>query len=328
VLATPEGDFELALVVRSGETLPSIPPALHGGALGGFVVKARTSFTLFIIALATVAATASCGSSSDEGTGGPAAGAGGTAGGGILSGAGNAGKTSVGRAGSGSAGNGSNPGGSTLGAMCKVDADCDTGMVCLTPSSTELGGGGPANGMCTLTCAATTDCSAVESGADCFNFGSTASPVLYCLPACTLGGTDATTAATKCQGRGDFSCVDLSDANATGAEPFCIPLCRSDLECGTGLYCDKGSGYCSKTKPTGDPVGTACTPSVTSATGVTTPGSGNCEGFCLRLTADNETPVKGACAEFCAGLLDCMYTGDKPRHPRPGLLPAELQLHG
>ncbi|MET0791970.1 MAG: hypothetical protein ABW061_10660, partial [Polyangiaceae bacterium] len=91
-------------------------------------------------------------------------------------------------------------------------------------------------------------------------------------------------------------------------ETFCIPLCRSDLECGTGLYCNKGSGLCSKTKPpAGDPVGTACTPATATAD-----GSNNCEGFCIRTSADGDTPVKGVCAEFCAGLLDCGYTGDKP----------------
>ena len=85
--------------------------------------------------------------------------------------------------------------------------------------------------------------------------------------------------------------------------PFCIPLCRSDLECGTGLYCNKGSGLCSKTKPTGDPVGTPCSPDAATAT---------CAGFCIRTSADNVKPVTGVCAEYCSGLLDCMYDGDKP----------------
>ena len=286
------------------------------------MVKARTWFSLFIMAVGTIAATASCGS--DEGTGN------GVAGGTVLGDAGNAGSSgsgmsgagrggSVGRAGSpstsGTAGVGTGgtdtnpPATSSLGAPCTTDKQCDAGMVCLTSSSTEFNGGGPAGGMCTLACNATTDCTGVEPGSDCFNFGTDAAPKLYCLDGCTQGG-DETTAANKCQGRGDFSCVDLSQTSTP--EAFCIPLCRSDVECGTGLYCNKGSGLCSKTKPTGDPVGTACTPATTSAAGATVPGSDNCEGFCIRTTADGVTPVKGVCAEFCAGLLDCGYKGAQP----------------
>ncbi|MES1172776.1 MAG: hypothetical protein ABUL62_00510 [Myxococcales bacterium] len=280
------------------------------------MVKARTWFSLFIMGVATIAATASCGS--DEGTGGNTAGGavigdGGSSG---LSGAGRGG--SVGRAGSatvaGTAGisGGSDPNTpiSNLGSPCTNDKACGTGMVCLTASSTELSGGGPAGGLCTLACTTTTDCTAVEPGSDCFNFGTTAAPKLFCLDGCAQGGDD-TTAASKCQGRGDFACVDLS-TSAT-PDPFCLPLCRSDAECGTGLYCDKGSGLCSKTKPTGDPVGTACTPATTDATtGATVAGSNNCEGFCIRTTADGVKPAKGVCAEFCAGLLDCGYNGTVP----------------
>jgi hypothetical protein len=69
---------------------------------------------------------------------------------------------------------------------------------------------------------------------------------------------------------------------------------------------------CTKTKPTGDPVGAACTPAVKDSAGMTVPGSDNCEGFCIRTTADGVTPAKGVCAEFCAGFLPCGYQGDKP----------------
>jgi hypothetical protein len=282
------------------------------------VVKARTWFSLFIMGVVTIAATASCGS--DEGTGGGVAGgavidggAGGRSGTGRGGSGGRAGASSTaGTAGTGTGGADTNqPSVSNLGAKCTTDKQCGDGMVCLTASGTEFNGGGPANGMCTLACTSQTDCTAVEPGSDCFNFGTSAAPKLYCLDGCTQGG-DETTASNKCQGRGDFSCVDLS--NTAVPDPFCLPLCRSDLECGTGLYCNKGNGVCSKTKPpAGDPVGTACTPSSVAADGVTTiPGSDNCDGFCIRTTANNVTPVKGVCAEFCAGLLDCQYTGDKP----------------
>jgi hypothetical protein len=289
--------------------------------LGGFVIKARTWLSLFIMGVATIAATASCGS--DEGTGGGAGsgmvlGDAGSSNAGSSGASGSAGRGSMSRAGAPStAGNsGSGTGGgdvntpiSNLGATCTSNNECGDGMVCLTVNSTELSGGGPAGGLCTLACTATTDCTAVEPGSDCFNFGTQTAPKLYCLEGCAPGG-DETTAPNKCQGRGDFSCVDLSTTSAP--ETFCLPLCRSDLECGTGLYCNKGSGVCSKTKPTGDPVGAACVPVTQDANGNTVAGSDNCEGFCIRTTDDGVTPVKGVCAEFCSGLLDCGYKGDQP----------------
>ena len=283
------------------------------------MVKARSWFGLFPCALVALAATAGCGGTNSvtngsagsspilsAGSGGDGDSVKGGAGGGVASGGASG---SLGKAGSGgtsgSVGAAGNGGATTvdgvLGGKCTSDPECGTGLVCLTPSSTALNGGGPAGGMCTLACTSTADCNVLSPNSDCFNFGTEAAPKLYCLDGCTVGGTDATTAATKCQGRGDFACVDLSTTAVP--EAFCIPLCRSDIECGTGLYCDKGSGLCSSTKATGDPVGTACTPGATVDT---------CEGFCLRTSADGVTPVTGVCSEFCAGLLDCMYTGDKP----------------
>ena len=256
------------------------------------MVKARTWISLFIMAVATIAATASCGS--DEGTGG------GAAGGGVLGDGGNAGRTSVGRAGAAGTGGGSSSLMSKLGAPCTTAAQCDTGMVCLPASGTDFTGGGPPGGMCTLPCSGLdTDCTAVQAGSACFNLGTTAAPALYCLEGCTLGG-DATSAAGKCQGRDDFACYDTS--STTVPDPYCIPLCLADVDCGPGLFCNKNSGVCSKTKVTGDPVGTACSPSATNNT---------CDGFCIRTSADNVTPVTGQCAEFCAGLLGCQYNAAK-----------------
>ncbi len=108
------------------------------------MVKARTWFTLFIISLGTVAATASCGS--DEATG-ASAGASGVGGGGIISGAGRAGATS--RAGSGG---GSSAGGSLLGGVCTSDAQCGDGLICAKTTGTTFGKGGPSNGVCTMAC--------------------------------------------------------------------------------------------------------------------------------------------------------------------------------
>jgi len=252
------------------------------------VVKARTWFALFIVSLGTIAATASCGS--DEATGG------GTGGGNIISGGGRSG--GAGRAGSG--------GGasvvSALGAECAADADCGAGLICAKPNGTTFGGGGPSNGMCTMPCEpGGTECDSLKAGAECFDFSTTDTPKGYCLDSCELGPPLDVT--SKCAGRSDFVCVDLGD---TVTLPFCVPHCRSDAECGSGLFCDKTGllGLCSKTKHTGDPVGSPCTP------GADTP---TCEAYCLRTSADGVMPVTGQCAELCSGGSECMYgSGTKP----------------
>jgi len=80
------------------------------------------------------------------------------------------------------------------------------------------------------------------------------------------------------------------------------------------LFCDKTSplGLCSKTKPpAGDPVGTPCTPSTS-----TNPVPNTCEGYCIRTSADNVTPVTGACDELCADGFECMYGSGSA--PKPG----------
>ena len=250
------------------------------------MVKARTWFSLFIMSVLTVGATASCGS--DEATGGN----GGASGGSIIGAGGG-----IGRSGSGG---GSNTNSSKLGSTCTSDASCGAGLVCLKANSTELGSGGPANGLCTLPCESTDECDAVEAGSACFNFGTQAAPSLYCLEACTQGPPGVE---PKCKDRPDFACTDLAAATAPAADPFCLPLCRYDEECGAGLFCSQRTGLCSKTKPTGDPFGTPCDPSAT-----TDP----CEGFCVQTSATGETPVRGQCAEVCAGNFPCNYTGTQP----------------
>ena len=177
-------------------------------------------------------------------------------------------------------------------------------MVCATAGGTLLGSGGPSAGMCTLACTTPDECDALQAGAACLDFGTKEAPKQYCVAACQQGG-DASILATKCQGRPDFACVDLRDTKtSTVPDPFCLPLCVSDEVCGTGLYCNKGSGLCQKAKPpAGDPVGTPCDPKAATDT---------CDGFCIRTSADNVTPVTGLCTEFCSGLFDCQYNGTTP----------------
>jgi len=261
------------------------------------VVKARTWFTLVIVTLGTVAATASCGSS-DEATGNM------SGSGSILSGGASGRAGSTGRAGRAGTGGGSSNVDSTLGAPCGRDSDCADGMTCATANGTAFGSGGPSNGMCTMACTVGgTECDSLKPGAECFDFGTDSQPQGYCLDACELGRP--VDLASKCAGRSDFVCADLGDEDSV--LPFCVPHCRSDAECGSGLFCDKTSllGLCSKTKPAkADPVGTACTPGATPST---------CDGVCLRTSETGVMPVTGVCAELCAAGFECMYpSGAKP----------------
>ena len=264
------------------------------------MVKARTWFTLFMVSLGTVAATASCGS--DEATGGPHAGAGSI----ITAGnAGASGSGSVGRAGASNGGGAAND--TSLGSPCTSDAQCGEGLVCAKANGGLFAGSGPSFGMCTLACTPNgPECGALKAGAECIDVGTEDEPANFCLEACEL--VAPVDLDSKCHGRPDFVCADLGQ---NAVLPFCVPHCRSDAECGSGLYCDKQSGVlglCSKTKPpAGDPVGTACTPGA-----ATNP----CAGYCVRTSADNVTPVTGVCIEFCAAGSACMFGSGSD--PAPG----------
>ncbi len=260
------------------------------------MIKARTWLTLLLLSFGTIAATASCGS--DEATGG----GGGTGGGGLLGAGGASGKGgAVGRAGSGSAGDSTGTTG-LLGTVCAVDGDCGTGLTCVTAGSNKFDGGGPSQGLCTAPCTTDDDCAPFETGAGCVNLGTTDIPAPYCLEACTQG--DPADPNTKCQGRLDLACKDLSDpTTSTTPDPFCVPRCSQDSECGTGLYCSPRSGLCSKTKPTGDAAGTPC-----DANAMTN----NCAGICVGFPDSTGKVFTGYCADLCSGVTPCNFTGTTP----------------
>ena len=255
------------------------------------MVKARTWLALGLMSFGTLAAVVGCGSDETTGPGGGliTAGSGGTAG--------SAGSGAVGRGGSsasgGSAGTGSITPGS-LGSPCSSDLDCG-GLTCILPDGTDFGSGGPGQGMCSQTCKSDLDCDAAEAGAGCVSFDGTTG---YCFEACSTGTPTAAT--SKCQGRPDFVCFDLSQAS-DGSATFCLPQCQADAECPTGNYCNEKSGLCEKTKPTGSPAGTACDPSAT---------TDSCLGRCFFTDANDMT--KGVCADFCSAGTECHFTGTKP----------------
>src|SRR6185436_18186662 len=56
-----------------------------------------------------------------------------------------------------------------VGRGCSKDSDCDTGLTCLPSTSTALGGGGPAAGLCTFDCSSggQAACDGIDLGSIC-----------------------------------------------------------------------------------------------------------------------------------------------------------------
>jgi hypothetical protein len=224
----------------------------------------------------------------------------------VLGGGGTGGST--GGTGGTSAGTGGTGGGamsSALGRACTMDAQCGTGLTCLTNDG--LANGGPANGMCTLPCDTDSVCLEISSTSYCVGISTTES---YCLPACTVGPLGV----PKCQQRPDVACTligliptgpacETSTQCAAGqlcssVEPSqcgdivtgCVPTCGGDFDCAAGQFCDYGTGMCSNTEPEGLPIGAACTPPATEA------DVDPCQGFCL---SSDEAGTVGTCTAFC-----------------------------
>jgi len=189
----------------------------------------------------------------------------------------------------------SSPTGSTppsvvdLGKGCATNSDCTGGLTCAAPGSTTFGGGGPANGFCTKSCAdadAGDACGALN--AVCVNMSTTATPAPFCMPTCAFGSMDR---ATKCRGRDDVACARLDDG-AGGTLDICVPMCGSDIDCPSGRHCDKDVGFCLATPKTGSPLGSAC---MQAADG----GTDSCAGFCLAIGSGGTTVTARFCSQAC-----------------------------
>jgi hypothetical protein len=174
-----------------------------------------------------------------------------------------------------------NPGPATskLAAACETNADCGSGLLCMTSGGAALFNGGAANGFCTADCS--TDaavCGAIQSGATCIGVSDT---VAYCFAGCEPGGAPA----TKCQGRAEVACDYV-----TLTAPFCRPMCGTDSDC-DGRKCDVGLGVCVDTLSGAGEIGAPCDPNATTTTecksgtcvkgGTTgTANTGTCTGLC------------------------------------------------
>lgn len=231
------------------------------------------------------------GNSGPSGTGGqPAAGTGGSSTGGPDAGA---------TGGAGTAADGGVSGGD-LGKACAAAADCGGGLICLLPTDKLIfGQGGPANGYCTLPCAAEADavkCEANSGTCVDLRVREADPPQGYCLLNCTVGAEGV---GTKCRTRPDVACTSLNADPDAGVVPdVCLPTCSQDIDCPASRKCDDLLGVCVDTKTAGDPMGAHCTYDSTG----TKPDT--CAGLCLPL-GDGSRLLASYCTRRCVfGALD------------------------
>jgi len=257
-------------------------------------------------------------------------GSGGTGGGGT---GGTAGKGGTG----GTGGTGGSGGIASFGRGCTTDASCgDPLLTCLTNNG--LSDGGPGGGLCTRACTSDTECLELALDSFCVPFTDTES---FCLQGCTTGSLNV----PKCQQRPEVACTLIglipqgqactsSDQCAEGElcssqtprqcgtiVTGCVPNCGGDFDCGSGQFCDFGTGFCVNEEPDGLPIGSPCTPPV----GVNDPDP--CMGFCM---ASDEARTEGVCTAFCTfnqALSGCGWNGATP-DPDAGCLYSTILSQG
>jgi hypothetical protein len=193
-------------------------------------------------------------------------------------------------------GTGGRPGATTtrIGRNCVRDVDCGgQGLRCMTPASTDLGGGGPPGGYCVADCSDDpAACRDIDPNSVCVRFSASATTAgpAFCVEACTVGQTAAAT--DKCHGRQDVACDEFTveEGEPLTGEGFCRPTCRGDFDCGT-RKCDLGSGFCVDASDiTGTlPIGSPCDPSPPE----------ECAGACFALT-EARADGPGMCAALCS----------------------------
>jgi len=288
-------------------------------------MKAAKTWCLAGLVLVAGLSSASCGK--DEGTDG-----GGGRGTIVGGSAGSGGTGMVGRSGSSNGGQNGNPASATkLGRACVSDNDCADaaapGLTCVTSKDTVLADGAPPKGLCTTACTMPQSiddediCMGLGPDAFCFPFAS-GSAEGFCVEGCQFGTPDIGEA--KCHNRAEFACnpallgptdtacqetedCPAGDLCIDGAcnivQAGCLPACRGDLDCDTGMYCDQSflNGTCVTAKPTGKKaLGEPCT--MPSADEPEEPDE--CVGFCQ---ADAETGNAGHCANTCALARQCAW---------------------
>src|SRR5262245_40800787 len=241
----------------------------------------------------------------------------------------------TGCAGTGSADSATAPHAATLGGTCEANVDCAPGLECMTATSQEWFGKGPARGYCTKRCRDLSECRMFGPRAGCVQmYPVDGASQGYCFEGCTLGSPASADPDVfdpkKCHGREDVACTaDFWDNGHTcdvdsdcQYEPvcktmcgfvICVPSCNQNSDCGSCLHCDRATGRCSSRPSVGKPVGEDCDPLADAATE-------QCRGFCLRYYGCTEACTIGAAGACGSSDLD-------GRAPASFCLPA-LALQG
>jgi hypothetical protein len=230
------------------------------------------------------------------GAGGGAAGAGGAAGGGV---AGTGGVVPEG-------------GTAALGAVCTSSSVCG-GLTCLTAANSDLWGGGPANGYCTMDCSgslvsdsAADPCTPI--GGICVVASLTSPPTrAYCVKKCTPGpamgsGDFGKFDPNKCHGRKDVACTPFQDEQGNPVASGCLPNCTDDSQCAAaGKKCDPSSAVCVTAPHTGLAFGSNCTQWALSDGDAGTGCAGLCLGVikCPDASASDPNYAAFFCTQSC-----------------------------
>jgi hypothetical protein len=213
-------------------------------------------------------------------------GAGGSAGAAGTGGGANAGAAGAAGAGPVTTGSIFSPDEFAVGSPCTTDAECPVGpngetpLTCVTQNSTVFGPGGPQEGYCTLPCADSDACAAVDAPSVCGLRDEAGNG--YCFRLCQPGLDGA-----KCSGLYQ-ACITADAEQGIG---ICFPICTSDLSCGEGLFCnltDTVGALCTAEERTGGEVGAPCT--------VATEDTDCKSGLCVELGGENPTSF---CSNFC-----------------------------
>jgi MYXO-CTERM domain-containing protein len=172
-----------------------------------------------------------------------------------------------------------------VGKACTKDSDCTSGTTCMTATTDSFGTGGPAGGVCTISCSKNfqDDCNKVDTGSICAS--ETTGKFQFCYESCEFGTLEG--GATKCHDRDDMACSP-SQASSSG---YCAPTCRGDSDCQDGRKCEPRTGLCSLTVAGALPVGSACDPNASES---------NCIGTCATLSNGVATTGNSFCTERCA----------------------------
>lgn len=226
-------------------------------------MKALGYFVLFASVGVGLGAFVACSSSNDT-----AAGAGGSS---SSSSSSSASSTSSSTS-SSSSSSGSTP--PVLAGACTKDADCGGDLACSLPSVDDpVFSGGPAGGYCTKPCTTQTDC---PTPGIC-HLGASGGGLMECLLPCTIGPDltqiDEKLDPSKCRGRSDLRCVQLSQTDAV-----CLPTCGMDAQCVAPRVCDPRLSVCVEPAKVnkGDKTGASCDPTAMPPT---------CSGICISATS-------------------------------------------